>query len=127
METEDTSAAAFQDLLNEKLKRPRYDLYEVVKFLGLFWEDGHQSYRDEAEELQGYFAKTFGFTNGDQFPIPTSDSHLKLSTVIGNSIVSMHEQMGDQQSGLMIIHYGGHGDEDADQARKQKQRSVWAA
>jgi hypothetical protein len=127
METEDANTADFQELLNEKLKRPRYDLYEVVRFLGIFWEEGNKTYREESEELQNYFAKTFGYTDGDLFPIPSLDSHLEVHKLMGESILNMNKQMRNRQSGLLIIHYGGHGDEDADEAKKQKQRSVWAA
>jgi hypothetical protein len=77
METEDANTADFQELLNEKLKRPRYDLYEVVRFLGIFWEEGNKTYREESEELQNYFAKTFGYTDGDLFPIPSLDHSLR--------------------------------------------------
>ena len=116
-----------QDVLNERLKEPRYDTYEVVKFLGLFWEDGHESYREELRQFQDYLGEIFGYRDAEEFPIPSQDSHLELAARIDKTILDLNKQTRTRRSALLIIHYGGHGDEDADESRSQKQRSVWAA
>jgi len=127
MDPADSSSTDLQILLNELLKRPRYDTYEVVRFLGLFWEDGHPSYREESRALGDYFKRTFGYTDGEEFPIPSQESHEALAACVAQFILNMNRQVKDQRSGLLIIHYGGHGDEDGNEAEGQEQRSVWAA
>jgi hypothetical protein len=127
MEATHSTPEDLQLLLNERLKHPHYDSYDLVRFLGLFWEDGDKAYRAESEKLKNYFEKTFGFVDGETFPIPSQDSHLALAACIDQGILNMNKCFHDRQSGLLIIHYGGHGDENANESKHEKQRCVWAA
>lgn len=116
-----------QQVLNERLKHPRYDTYDVVSVLGIYWEEGGKEYREESKKLLDFLKDKFGYKDCKGFAIPSENSHLELDIFVNQSIVQINRQLKQHQSGLLIIHYGGHGDEDADKAKRQQRRSVWAA
>jgi len=97
--------------------------YHSVVVLVLYWEKAdHQAYKEEAEQVCELFGKCFGYKLQGQQPvaIPEVKSGLFVSREIDNL---MYEN--DENTNLLIIHYGGHGDRDDN--GKGTKRSVWAA
>ena len=114
-----------RDELNEQLKAiPRSaDDYETASVLVICWEDADMpGFRDEAHQVSEIFKVNFGFHVEPLFLIPTSQSQLTLERAIIDFILTR-----GARSSLLIIHYGGHGDEDDDRVRYRKRQSVWAA
>lgn len=116
-----------QDRINQKLRVPRYDIYEIVHVLLIYWRDGHEGYRMEGQRLREYLEHELGYIDVEEYPIPAEDSYLALDGYIGGSILKINQLVAKKQSSaLLIIHYGGHGDEDDDKSLGQERRSVWA-
>ena len=93
--------------------------YKSISVLVLYWQDGERSFQDEAHRVGELFAVDFHY-EVEYYEIPSDNSHRRLDTKI-NSFLDDH---GDPDH-LMIIHYGGHGDADDDNA--QEKLAVWAA
>lgn len=113
-----------QETLNECLKGELHaiDNYESVWVLVLWWEDGdYPGFKTEAKEMVELFTTSFNFSV-EQFPIPSKRSQLALDGRVSQFLLD-HAAEGS----LLIIHYGGHGDEDNDRARQRERQSVWAA
>jgi hypothetical protein len=114
----------FRDELNEHLKgdfHPK-DEYHSVNVLLIWWEDSDlPGFKSEAQDLEKVFSECFGFSV-QHYSIPSKQSQLSLERKIINVILD-HCSKGS----LLIIHYGGHGDEDDDRTLKQERQSVWAA
>jgi hypothetical protein len=64
----------------------------------------------------------------EEFAIPTSQSYLQLHNFVTQSM-SHVTKFAEEKRGapLLIIHYGGHGDQDDDKTKGEEKRSVWAA
>lgn len=110
--------------LNEHLKgefQP-FDEYQSVWALLLWWEDGDlPGFKTEAEDVKELFTKSFNFSV-ETYSIPSKQAQLSLEAKIIHFILE-HGSGGS----LLIIHYGGHGDEDNDRMRERERQSVWAA
>lgn len=116
------------DALTEELKEQlkdgfrSFDEYHSVCVLLLWWEDGDSpGFKLEAEALQELFLKSFYFFT-ETYSIPSEKAQLSLDQRI-NNLILQHSSDGS----LLIIHYGGHGDEDDDRTSNRERQSVWAA
>lgn len=114
-----------QQVLNERLKNPKYDTYDVVNVLRIYWKDADGVHREESETLRDFLKDQFGYSDCEEFAIPSEDSHLELDVFVNQSIVKINRQLRQHRSGLLLVHYGGHGDDDANDTRRQQRRSVW--
>ena len=95
--------------------------YFGAAVLALYWEAAEEGYRKEATDVADFFREKLHY-NAETFPIPSDNSHKALSNCINNFIVCH-----DAEEKLLLIHYGGHGDENADRDNDDERRSVWAA
>jgi hypothetical protein len=116
------------------LERPLgYNRYAGVKALTIYWEesDKMEKYREEAEKLQALFQSLQYDT--ESYQIPTHDSQMKLLECIArycNLLSDKWRKRKLEESYLLIIHYGGHGDKDDDKHAvdgPQQRRAVWRA
>ncbi|KAI0198129.1 hypothetical protein F4808DRAFT_463157 [Astrocystis sublimbata] len=116
------------DRLNKSLQHSiRRRTYEFVKVIALYWDAGHQGYKDEGRAVTDMFRTKFRYQT-QEFPIPSFNSYthvMGLMTRVLLEIGSAAEKTN--AASLLIVHYGGHGDEDADRHQGQERRSVWAA
>lgn len=102
--------------------------YKSVQVLTIYWEKSGQSeekpdnrpFAQEASAISTVFTDAFGFYVHPPFEIPPTKSQLALDNRIGDLIL----KAGDPEN-LLIIHYGGHGDEDNGEDRQRE--AVWAA
>ena len=96
--------------------------YQQVYVLIVYWkESDDEGFKREAVELGELFASQFRYTTF-AFPIPTQESYSALKERILHYI----RTCGSPDS-LLIVYYGGHGDEDDDPAKSGNRQSVWAA
>ena len=108
------------------LSQKQLNDYTTIRVLLLYWDceevddRNKATFKSEAYGLESYFRSQLNYNAVEHFPIPTSDSQLSLSNKIGQTLISANDP-----SSLLIIHYGGHGDEDI--ANGGLQRSVWSA
>lgn len=112
---------AVENRLNQRLERSfgRNNDYDCVKVLALYWEDADQDFAQEAYKITDFFRK-LGYTV-QIFSIPTLNCEVELTDQISRFLLEK-----DPSRSLHIIHYGGHGDEDARTTDRRRQ-SVWAA
>ena len=119
-----------KERINKKLKpllNRSQNEYALIKVLLLYWaseESGNDShgqptFKDEALELGSFFAQHLNYTV-ESYAIPVVGSQLQLDSKVGQFLAS-----ADDGSSLVIIHYGGHGDEDVENGGRQK--AVWSA
>lgn len=102
--------------------------YEKIHALVLYWQDGHPSYRIEAQLVTRLLRDDFQYFVVE-FPIPSSNSYAELMQLISRTLIDIGASTATQRlsSSLLIIHYGGHGDKDDDRHAGQERRAVWAA
>ncbi|KAI0547663.1 hypothetical protein F4679DRAFT_586334 [Xylaria curta] len=116
------------DRLNQSLHLSlRRRTYESVKVVALYWEDGHQGYKNEGKAVVETFKASFQYST-EEFAIPSTHSYahvLGLMTRVLLEIGTTTEKT--KAASLLIVHYGGHGDRDDDRHQGQEKRSVWAA
>lgn len=94
--------------------------YKSVSVLVLYWQDGDvPGFEEEGRSIGELFAVDFHY-KVDYYAIPTENSHRRLDTRI-NGFLDEH----GSPDHLLIIHYGGHGDPDDDDA--QGKLATWAA
>lgn len=98
-----------------------YGEYEVVNVLVLYWENGAVGFKDEAAKVSGLFKDVFNY-HVTEYAIPTEKSFLSVMGLITTTLGEYRTRKG-----LLIIHYGGHGDPDDLKHSGQERRSVWAA
>jgi hypothetical protein len=110
MESQDDLA----EQLNQKLQSAaRSRAYSYVKVLLLYWQDGLEDFRKEGQE---------------EFAIPTSQSYLHLHNFVTQSMLQVAKSAEEKKGApLLIIHYGGHGDQHDDKVKGEEKRAVWAA
>jgi hypothetical protein len=99
--------------------------YSVVKALLISWEESNlsQGYREEAAELQTLFQDLRYDT--EYYRIPVQDSHMKLHAFIINQCNILSDQRQEQKHEtphLLIIHYGGNGEQFDDRYRDDRSR-----
>ncbi|MCJ1307052.1 hypothetical protein MMC25_000698 [Agyrium rufum] len=96
---------------------------EVVKFLLEHGADPHRvdGYEEEALKIVKLFRNGFHY-HAERYAIPSEGSQKALSKRIVD-FIDAH----DETENLLVVHYGGHGDENADQNLDDERRSVWAA
>lgn len=101
--------------------------YRAVKVIILYWREGVTGFREEGQALRELFETSFGY-DVEEFPIPSDESYLSLHNFVTKSLLNVIKT-AKEKSGLplLIIHYGGHGDQNNNQAKGDKKRSVWAA
>ena len=119
------SEEVLKERLNERLKRTSIAQYDYVKVLLLFWAGSTKEnleFRDEGRRLGKFFSEEFDFSV-EEFPIPFAFSQLALQSRITDEVIAASTvAQARGEPSLLIIHYGGHGDEDEDPER----RAVWA-
>ena len=110
---------AVENRLNQRLEGSfgRKNDYDCVKVLALYWEDADQDFAQEAYNITDFF-KNLGYAV-QIFPIPTLNCQAELTDEINRFLLEKNPSRS-----LHVIHYGGHGDEDSVDRRRQ---SVWAA
>lgn len=110
--------------INEQLQRPSTAEYGYIKVLLLFWAGStpeHVSFQEEGRRLGKFFSDKFNFPVAE-FAIPSVLPQLQLTERITSEIVvASKEVQARRDPSLLIIHYGGHGDED-----DEERRAVWA-
>lgn len=116
---------SFKETLNKKLSRSATaDHYSYVKVLLLYWEvktEQDADFRKEGRLLGNLLAKTFNYSV-QEFPIPLVHPQLSLQRRITEEIILASEAARSSNAkALVVIHYGGHGDD-----RDKQGRSVWA-
>ena len=113
--------AIIRQKLNTALKPEGWqsnNKYKSVSVLVIYWEDSdNEGFRREGHQIGNLFEQKLHY-NVYYFSIPTKNSHMKLDERINEFL----RDYGDPNQ-LMIIHYGGHGDEDVSAGRL----AVWAA
>ena len=127
IETAD-EAASLTHQINQKLRSlSRHRSYAAVQVLTVYWQDGDEGFRREGEALGDLFRCAFHY-DVIAFPIPTVRSQQRLQHVIQESIFKLEESTFiKDNSALLIVHYGGHGDPDDDRKAGELRQSVWAA
>ena len=106
--------------LNEKISRSHE--YSAANVLLLYWQDADNSgFKQEADELGTTFRADFRYTV-HHYAIQSEKSYLRLKSTISTFLVDH----GGPDT-LLIIYYGGHGDENNNRARNELRQSVWAA
>ncbi|TVY84252.1 hypothetical protein LSUE1_G001353 [Lachnellula suecica] len=123
-------APDWESHINKQLElSTRSRAYACVKVLILYWVGGDPGFEVEGRELGQLFAdkETFNFAV-EEFAIPRSNSCLELKQSIIRSILDLSSYADEKRgASLLIIHYGGHGDQNDDKHKGEEQRSVWAA
>jgi hypothetical protein len=114
--------------LNQKLQSSaRSRAYSYAKVLTLYWQDGHEDFRKEGQELGQMFKELFQYAV-EEFAIPTSQSYLQLHNFVTQSMLHVIKSAEEKRGApLLIIHYSGHGDQNDDKIKGEEKRSVWAA
>ncbi|KAH8892124.1 hypothetical protein GQ53DRAFT_764496 [Thozetella sp. PMI_491] len=115
---------SIRDLANIRLQdhfaRNRDSDYDDVQVLLLYWNQSDlEGFKEEADKLEVLFGKRFRYSV-QRYEIPSGNSQLLLDIRIGTFLTSI---LGPRTLG--IIHYGGHGDDDAVEGNRER-RSVWA-
>lgn len=93
--------------------------YKGISVLVLYFEDSDTGFKEEALRVGELFAIDFHY-EVEYYAIPSDHSHRRLDTKI-NAFLDDH----GEPDHLMIIHYGGHGDPNDDNA--QEKLAIWAA
>lgn len=94
--------------------------YKSISVLVIYWQEGdNPGFQKEASEIGELFATHFHY-NVEYYEIPSKKSYIELDKKI-NSFLDAH----GEPDHLIIIHYGGHGDRDDENAHKKL--AVWAA
>ena len=117
--------SAFEERLHQELKdafvNGRHD-YNSVHVLLVYWEQSDNAgFQTEAQQIGEVFDAVFQFSI-QEFKIPSKASELALEVEVGRWIL----QYGGFDT-LLIVYYGGHGDEDFDISREWDRQGVWAA
>ncbi|GAW19539.1 hypothetical protein ANO14919_090270 [Xylariales sp. No.14919] len=101
--------------------------YESVKVVALYWEDGHQGYKDEGRAVASTFNRVFQYPT-EEFAIPSSNTYAHVLGFMTRVLLEIGTAAEETKAAsLLIIHYGGHGDRDDNIHQGQEKRSVWAA
>jgi hypothetical protein len=92
--------------------------YSRVTVLVIYWQEcSTNGFKEEGRKVGSLFSTDFRY-DVEYFEIPSSGSQLALDVRLNELLVA---NQGDDT--LLIIHYGGHGDEDDE----RKRQSVWAS
>lgn len=122
MSQELATRESFNDELTRFYNRRSHGQFDDVIVLLIYWKDSDISgFRDEADQLASFFETRFKYTIF-RFEIPSTESFFALNDKVLKII-----QQYNTPSSLILIHYGGHGDEDADSGSERLRRGVWAA
>ena len=105
---------SLNDLLGPNGERGYSDV-QVVLF---YWKEGDKDFKDEAQKMEGFLRKNFGYPVS-YFEIPSDEPQLRTTREITDIALRCNSRRH-----LTIIHYGGHGDKDANDDRR---KGVWAA
>ena len=111
----------------QQLQRPQYNTYDHVKVLGIFWEDGEDEYKIEARKLLSFLQHRFAFKDTVEFAIPSRGSYFATFAAVMKEVGIMCQSTKPDQRNLLILHYGGHGDEDSTPENSHRREAVWAA
>ena len=95
--------------------------YSAAAVLTLYWEEADKGYQKEATDVVDFFQCSLHY-EAEIFSIPSEKSQKALSDRI-HEFINHH----DGVEKLLVVHYGGHGDENADRDKDEERRSVWAA
>ena len=119
---------ALKARINERLKNTSVTDYAYVKVLLLYWEasgpgaaEENIAFQNEGRELGEFLSTHFQYAV-EEYAIPFEFSQLSLQRRVAEEVIMASRSAQAGQKALLIIHYGGHGDEDEDPER----RSVWA-
>lgn len=114
--------------LNAKISASSRDSrYRSVRVLILYWLEGVTGFRQEGHELGRTFQQSFQY-DVQEFAIPSLQSYLHLHNCVNQTVLTLcKESEAHRGYSLLIIHYGGHGDQNDDSSIGEEKRSVWAA
>jgi hypothetical protein len=114
--------------LNDKIQSLSVSsAYSAVKVLILYWSDGQDDFRDEGQNLGRVFATSFNY-DVEEVPIPSINSYLNLHNIIIKRLLDVIKAAKEKCGlPLLVIHYGGHGDQNDDRQKGEEKRSVFAA
>ena len=114
-------AGSVQQRLDSGLEREAWEYkneYESVSVLVLYWQESdNPGFEKEGHDVGNFFDQRCCYTV-EYFPIPSKDSYMWLDDKLND----FWKNYGGKNR-LIIIHYGGHGDEDISGGKK----AVWAA
>jgi hypothetical protein len=122
-----------KEYLAQRLEKPiGRRRYVNVKALILYWEESDklEKYQEEAQQMEALFQSLHYETQ--LYQIRMDHSQLGLFRFIADYCIALNACMreGPYPSSLLIIHYGGHGDQDDDKHAldgPQERRAVWKA
>jgi hypothetical protein len=114
--------------LNERIQSLSvFSAYSAVKVLILYWCDGQDDFRNEGQKLGKLFATSFNY-DVEEFSIPSTNSYLSLHNVVIKRLLDVIKSSKEKRGlPLLIIHYGGHGEQNDDRRKGEERRSVFAA
>jgi hypothetical protein len=90
--------------------------YNRVTVLVIYWRKSEEKFKEEGRQVGAFFDSKFNY-NVEYFEIPNEDPELALDGRLNDLLLE-----NKQDNCLLIIHYGGHGDDDD----SQKRQLAWA-
>ena len=115
-------AKKLQDLVKARLW-PYHD-YKNIQVATIYWqESANEGFERESSNFKAFCEKELEYPV-KTIIIPECASPMGHQCFLNNKINSLLNKLKDQ-SGLLIIHYGGHGD--PDDGKDQLQKSIWAS
>src|SRR4051794_30002072 len=111
------AGTGLKDELNKSLEGrfKRTTEYEFVAVLVIYWKDCREKgYKNEARAVEQLFSEDFEYSV-EYYEIPAVDSELELDAKM-NSYLREHRKAET----LLIIHYGGHGNDDSADGQNQE-------
>lgn len=100
--------------------------YAAVKALVVYWEDGEDGFKEEAQKMKALFEDVFHYSV-IEFAIPSKSAKINYYSLLQAVSGALCEDGNREGPSLLVIHYGGHGDSDNDKHNGEERRSVWAA
>ena len=119
MTAESAEASVLANELNASLRDAFANSieYEKVYVLLIHWEDGESEIAEESQQLLSFFNDIWRFSTSI-VPIPSERSQAALQNAISNFIFNCRLS----KESLLLVHYGGHGDANAEELK-----AIWAA
>lgn len=117
---------AFKETLSKELScSAKADHYAYVKVLLIHWQvktEQDAAFCEEGRLLGNVFSGTFRY-DVQEFPIPLVNPQLSLQhRITHEAFLASEAARGSNAKALLILHYGGHGDNESG----HDGRSVWA-
>ncbi|EPE31318.1 Protein kinase-like (PK-like) [Glarea lozoyensis ATCC 20868] len=112
---EDTTKHNANAALSRFFKTNRAE-YDTGTVLVVYWEECEEEFKEEGQQVGAFFSNKFNY-NVEYFEIPREDPELALDSRLNELLLK-----NKKNDCLLIIHYGGHGDDDD----AQKRQLAWA-